>query len=334
MSQVVVVGGGFGGLAAAVRLAKLGHEVTLVERTGTLGGALVGGERRTASPGTPGRRTRCCRRWCATCSASPAGRSSASCELVPLDVVREHRFEDGTSVRVPGGRAPRSSRRSTSSAPGSGSAGSTTSRRTPTTGRCCAAATSRTRGSPTTSRRELAARLDSREMLHKRLKKTFKDERLRLVAGHPFVAEGHDLRNVPAWAGRRRRTSSSGSARGPSRAGWPGSAPRSPTGWRPARVTVLTGTTATDLVVRDGRVVGGRDDRRRARRRRRGVRGRPARAARAGAVRRAHDARDPAGRRAPRPVRRRRPTCRTSWCCTATRCSSSAPAAGAPRAAR
>ena len=29
----------------------------------------------------------------------------------------------------------------------------------------------------------------------------FRDERLRLVAGHPFVAEGHDLRNVPAWAG-------------------------------------------------------------------------------------------------------------------------------------
>ena len=49
--------------------------------------------------------------------------------------------------------------------------------------------------------RDLAARLDSREMLFKRLKKTFKDERLRLVAGHPFAAEGHDLRNVPAWAG-------------------------------------------------------------------------------------------------------------------------------------
>ncbi|MFC6344661.1 FAD-dependent oxidoreductase, partial [Nocardioides hankookensis] len=37
MPRVVVVGGGFGGLASAVRLAKLGHAVTLVERSPTLG---------------------------------------------------------------------------------------------------------------------------------------------------------------------------------------------------------------------------------------------------------------------------------------------------------
>ena len=39
--RVVVVGGGFGGLASAARLAKLGHEVTLLERLPDLGGALV-----------------------------------------------------------------------------------------------------------------------------------------------------------------------------------------------------------------------------------------------------------------------------------------------------
>ena len=31
MARVVVIGGGFGGLASALRLAKLGHGVTLVE---------------------------------------------------------------------------------------------------------------------------------------------------------------------------------------------------------------------------------------------------------------------------------------------------------------
>src|SRR5687767_4938081 len=41
MARVVVVGGGFGGLASAARLARLGHEVTLVERSATLGGALA-----------------------------------------------------------------------------------------------------------------------------------------------------------------------------------------------------------------------------------------------------------------------------------------------------
>ena len=41
MARVVVVGGGFGGLASAARLAKLGHDVTLTERADTLGGALT-----------------------------------------------------------------------------------------------------------------------------------------------------------------------------------------------------------------------------------------------------------------------------------------------------
>jgi len=40
MSSVVVVGGGYGGMAAAVRLAKLGHEVTLIEARDALGGAV------------------------------------------------------------------------------------------------------------------------------------------------------------------------------------------------------------------------------------------------------------------------------------------------------
>mgnify|MGYP001553213049 CR=1 FL=1 len=40
MARVVVVGGGFGGLATAARLAKLGHEVTVLERLDTLGGAV------------------------------------------------------------------------------------------------------------------------------------------------------------------------------------------------------------------------------------------------------------------------------------------------------
>ena len=38
--RVVVLGGGFGGLASAARLAKLGHEVTLLEAADHVGGAL------------------------------------------------------------------------------------------------------------------------------------------------------------------------------------------------------------------------------------------------------------------------------------------------------
>src|SRR3546814_3579863 len=40
MARTVVIGGGFGGMATAARLAKLGHEVTLVEHRDRLGGAM------------------------------------------------------------------------------------------------------------------------------------------------------------------------------------------------------------------------------------------------------------------------------------------------------
>jgi phytoene dehydrogenase-like protein len=39
-SKIVVVGAGIGGLAAACRLAHVGHEVTIVERAETVGGKL------------------------------------------------------------------------------------------------------------------------------------------------------------------------------------------------------------------------------------------------------------------------------------------------------
>ena len=77
MSRVVVVGGGFGGTACAARLAKQGHQVTLVERLDRLGGA-VGFVERDGYRWDAGPRRRRCRPSYATCSASPAGPWSAS----------------------------------------------------------------------------------------------------------------------------------------------------------------------------------------------------------------------------------------------------------------
>ncbi len=102
-------------------------------------------------------------------------------------------------------------------------------------------------------------RFDSREMLHKRLKKTLKDERLRDLATFPFLAEGHDPRNVPAWMGlvayleQRFGT-------------WhvPGGMARitEVLGARLATrgVTVLRGPPARDVVLREGRAVAVRTD--------------------------------------------------------------------------
>src|SRR6476619_6960520 len=103
MARVVVVGGGFGGLATALRLAKLGHAVTLVEER-ELGGALVPFERdgfawdtatHTLLPGVVRDLFR------------KTGRPlEKELELVQLDCVREHWFEDGTSLVLTAGRTP------------------------------------------------------------------------------------------------------------------------------------------------------------------------------------------------------------------------------------
>src|SRR3954462_13730352 len=102
MARVVVVGGGFGGTAAAARLAELGHDVTLVERLHRLGGALRlierDGYRWDAGP---------------TSTALPAvlrdlfrksGRPlERELDLVPVQPLREHRFTDGTVLPLPSG---------------------------------------------------------------------------------------------------------------------------------------------------------------------------------------------------------------------------------------
>src|SRR3954453_17623959 len=199
MSRVVVIGAGFGGLAAAVRLAKLGPNVTLVERTQTLGGALsaVTEDGFTWDAGPSYTLLPAVVRDLFRKSGRPLEREL---DLVPLDLVREHRFEDGTSLRLPHGRA---AQLAAFDEPGRG------------LGKQWVEHVASYADDWEVLRRgylenpwrpdalspELAARLDSRETLFKRLKKTFKDERLRLVAGHSFVAQGHELRNVPAWAG-------------------------------------------------------------------------------------------------------------------------------------
>lgn len=252
MARVVVVGGGFGGLATALRLAKLGHDVTLVERSLDLGGALA----EVSADGYA---------WDAgpTYTLLPAvvrdlfrktGRPlERELELVPLDVVREHRFEDGTSVRLPGGRAPQL-RAFDELAPGLGQ------RWIDHVGSYSDDWDVVRRGylespwRPDDLPRELTARFDSRETLAKRLRRTFKDERLRMVAGHPLVAEGHDLRNVPAWMGVtayvEQRFGAWTVEGGMARLGDALAARLATRG-----VTTLTGTEATDIVVREGRAV-------------------------------------------------------------------------------
>ncbi len=149
MARVVVVGGGFGGLASAARLAKLGHEVTLLERLDTLGGAVstVAEDGFEWDAGPTSMLVPAVIRDLFRKSGRPVEREL---ELEPLDLVREHWFEDGTVLGLPGHSRAAQLAAFDALAPGSAAAGWTTSTPSPTTGRCCAARTSRTRGTRTT----------------------------------------------------------------------------------------------------------------------------------------------------------------------------------------
>jgi len=253
--RIVVIGGGLGGLASAARLAKAGHQVVLVEASPTLGGALgavsEGGYTWDGS---------------ATSTLVPAalrdlfrksGRpleTELGGELEPLDVITEHRFEDRTSVRVPGGSRAAQIDAFDELGPGLGEAWVRHVDTYAPVWDVLRRHYVEVPWDPQDVPKELSGLFNTRETLHKRLRRDFRDDRLGLVAGHHAVAEGHDLRNVPAWAGVTNYLEQCFGA-------W-----RVPGGMarivdlltkrlETRGVTVLTGTPARDLVVRDGKVV-------------------------------------------------------------------------------
>jgi phytoene dehydrogenase-like protein len=252
VARVVVVGGGFGGMAAAARLAKLGHEVTLLERSDHLGGALTtveqdgfawdAGPSSTLLPAVV--------RDLFRKSGRPLEREV---DLQALPLVREHRFADGTSVRLPGGS--RAAQLDAFDELGHG-LGQQWVDHVASYGdpwELLRKEWYERPYDPDVAPRELTALLDRRESLHKRLHRTFRDERLRLVAGHRLVMDGHDLRDAPVLAGvdvyLEQRF---GAWTVPGGLAALGTAMADRLALR--GVTVLTGTSATDLVVREGRV--------------------------------------------------------------------------------
>jgi UDP-galactopyranose mutase len=196
MARVVVVGGGFGGLASALRLAKLGHDVSLVEE-GELGGVLAPVTAEGFGWDT------------VTHTLLPAvvrdlfrktGRPlERELELTQLDCLREHWFEDGSSLVLSTGRTDQLESFD-SLAAGLGERWLAHVDAYADDWEVIRRRYAEVAWDPDQVSPELAARLDSRESLRRRLRR-IPDERARLVAAHPFAADGHDVRDVPAWAG-------------------------------------------------------------------------------------------------------------------------------------
>jgi phytoene dehydrogenase-like protein len=255
MARVVVVGGGLGGSASAARLAKLGHEVTLVERLDHVGGALgyveADGFRWDAGPAS---------------TALPAvlrdlfrksGRPlERELELVPLDPIREHRFEDGSTLPLPAGsRSAQHEAIESALGTGLGDRWLDYTHGFADTWNLLRREYLERLWSPEHADRATRAVLSSRTTLHKAVTKALKDQRLRDVAWHSAVMEGHEPRNVPAWLGMMSYVEQNfGVWTVPGGMGAFGAALTKRLSER--RVDVRLGTTGRDVVLEDGRAVG------------------------------------------------------------------------------
>jgi UDP-galactopyranose mutase len=201
MARVVVVGGGYGGLASAARLAKDGHAVTLLEASTRLGGAVgfveQDGFRWDSGP---------------TCTLLPAvlrdlfrksGRAlDKELDLVPVELLRRHLFEDDTSVDLPGGsRAAQIEAIERELGDGLGASWASYVDAFADDWEALRRDWLERPFSPQHASKHTRALLGTRFTLHKLLQKSFKDDRLRQMAGFAMALEGHDLRNVPAWMG-------------------------------------------------------------------------------------------------------------------------------------
>ena len=255
MARVVVVGGGLGGTASAARLAKLGHEVMLVERADRLGGA-VGFLERDGY------------RWDTgpTATALPAvlrdlfrksGRPlERELDLVPVEPMREHRFEDGSAVALPSGsRAAQQQAIDAGLGPGLGDRWLDWTHGFADTWNLLRRDYLERPYSPDHVGKETRATLTTRTTLHRAVTRAFKDERLRALALAGTVLDGHDPRNVPAWAGMTAYVEQNfGVWTVPGGMGALAGAMTKRLGER--RVDVRLATTVEDLVVRDGRATG------------------------------------------------------------------------------
>lgn len=101
--KIVIIGSGFGGLSAAIRLSASGHEVTVVEQRDRPGGrAYVYRQDGFTFDGGP---TIITAPWLLDDLFAAAGKSTADyVSLVPLDPFYNIRFEDGSVFRYNGDR--------------------------------------------------------------------------------------------------------------------------------------------------------------------------------------------------------------------------------------
>lgn len=215
--RVIVVGGGLGGLATALRLAKLGDQVTLIEAGERLGGAVTARAQDgfTWDAGPVATLLPAVLRDLFRKTGRPLEREI---DLEPQPWIREHRFADGTRLRLPGGSraAQVAAIEELGSGLGRSWAGYVDSlgevwevvRRgfaepwEILPGRHAGWVADQQTGRPEGAAEQAFVRLAGRRLsLERLLTRSLSDPRLREVAGFPLLAAGQRLARVPAWCG-------------------------------------------------------------------------------------------------------------------------------------
>lgn len=252
--RVVVVGGGFGGMAAAARLAKIGHEVTLFERSDRLGGALgsIRVDDFTFDTGPTHTLLPAVTRDLFRKTGRPLEREV---DLVPVPVIREHHFTDGSRLSLTGGSRGAQMDAFDALAPGLGDQWAAWVDGLGNVWERLRRDYFERPWDPGLAHPDSRRLIDSRTNLGARLAGLFDDERLTAVAGHPYASAGHDLRRVPAWMGTVSYVEQKfGAWTVPTGMGTLADALTNRLATR--KVDVHLATTVTDLVLTGGRVTG------------------------------------------------------------------------------
>ncbi len=258
MARVVVIGGGFAGTASAARLAKLGHETTLLEARDRLGGALdaVAHEGFSWDLGPTTTLLPAVVRDLFRKSGRPLEREL---DLVPRPIVAVHRFPDGSSVALPGATRAGQMRAFDELAPGLGQEWVDHVASFSDAWDLLRKEWFERAWDPVASPDEVTRLVNSRESLRDRVRRTLRDPRARLVAEHPVRGRGDDPRRTPAWAALDHHLAERfGVWSVPG--GMAALADAMTQRLQTRKVTVRTHTRALDLVVRAGTVVAVRTD--------------------------------------------------------------------------
>jgi phytoene dehydrogenase-like protein len=253
MARIAVIGGGFGGLASAARLAKLGHDVTLLEQSGRLGGAVatIESEGFTWDAGPASTLLPAVIRDLFRKSGRPLEREL---DLVAQEVIREHWFDDGTTLTLRGGSRGVQYDAFEELGAGLGEAWCDHVAAYADDWELIRREYLERPWLPEVADKAAVDRIFTRETLAKRVKRTLRDDRLKLVATHPFAYDGHDPRNVPAWLGVQAYVEQNFGA-------WtvPGGMAQLSTAlvdrMETRRVSVQLNTKVTDIVAREDRAV-------------------------------------------------------------------------------